>query len=122
MQEIETKRCYSCGSDNIRIRDYGSGGQDGVCGDCGAHDFLCRWNKRVPEDNRVKEIIGLENTIGKLVKMIGDLKDNSLRLDKELTETNADKFPIFWEDSNENSYAHICHVQLMERLKNEFNI
>jgi hypothetical protein len=76
-QELEIKRCYSCGSDNVSIRDYGSGGKDGVCNACGAHDFLLRWNKRIPEDNHVKEIIVLENEIGKLIKIIGELKDKT---------------------------------------------
>ena len=56
------------------------------------------------------------------MSMIADLRDNSLRLDKELAEANADKFPVSWEDASESSYAHICHIQLMERLKHEFNI
>ena len=118
----EIKRCYSCGSSNVSVVDFGSGGEDGVCRDCGARDFLSRWNKRVPEDDRVKEIIGLENTIGRLINMIDDLKDNSIHLDKELAEANADKFPVSWEDASESSYAHTCHIQLMERLKREFNI
>lgn len=70
----------------------------------------------------VKEIVELQNFITKLIKMIADLKTNSIRLDTELTESNLEKFPVSWEDANESSYAHICHVQLMERLKREFNI
>jgi hypothetical protein len=62
------------------------------------------------------------NLVDNLIKMISDLKDNSLRLDKELTEANADKFPVCWEDASESSYAHTCHIQLMERLSREFNV
>jgi hypothetical protein len=120
-QKTEIKRCYSCGSINVSIRDFGSGGQDGFCEDCGANDFLSKWNRRVPEDDRVKEIIGLENTIGKLVKIIGELEDNAICFDQELEEANKERF-LVWEEPNESSHAHICHLQLMERLKREFSI
>jgi len=69
-----------------------------------------------------KETLDIQQYINKAIQMIADLKDNSLRLDKELAEANADKFPVSWEDSSESSYAHTCHIQLMERLKHEFGI
>jgi SMC interacting uncharacterized protein involved in chromosome segregation len=69
-----------------------------------------------------KETLDIQQYINKAVQMIADLKDNSLRLDKELAEANADKFPVSWEDASKSSYAHTCHIQLMERLKREFNI
>jgi len=68
------------------------------------------------------DVVNLIFKLHKLMEMVVDLKENSLRLDKELAEANADKFPVSWEDASESSYAHTCHVQLMERLKNEFNI
>jgi len=50
-EKIKVKKCWSCGSDNISIRDYGSGGMDAFCEDCGAHDYISRWNKR-PKENK----------------------------------------------------------------------
>lgn len=68
------------------------------------------------------ETIDIQQYIQSAAQMIADLKDNSMRLDKELADANADKFPVSWEDASESSYAHTCHIQLMERLKREFNI
>jgi len=68
------------------------------------------------------DVVKLVFKLNKSMSMIADLRDNSLRLDKELAEANADKFPVCWEDASESSYAHTCHIQLMERLKHEFNI
>jgi hypothetical protein len=68
------------------------------------------------------DIVNLILKLDEFKSIIIDLKDNSIRLDKELAEANADKFPVSWEDASESSYAHTCHIQLMERLKHEFNI
>jgi NMD protein affecting ribosome stability and mRNA decay len=64
IENSQVKRCYSCGSNNVVIRDYGSGGKDGYCEDCGSYNFLSKWNKRTIEDELLAEINNLKKKYG----------------------------------------------------------
>lgn len=86
---------------------------------CSIH-WKNRYEKWYDESDKNRK--AQDSKIIKLFAIIEDLVDNSQRLDKELAESNADKFPVSWEDASESSYAHVCHVQLIERLRKEFNV
>jgi hypothetical protein len=91
-----------------------------LCDKCGMPNF--ELSDVEPWNAHQEEMAQMSDFINKLVKMINDLKDNSIRLDEELTEGKYNWQILCWEDVNEDSHAHICHIQLMERLKREFDI
>lgn len=63
----------------------------------------------------------LSERIGKMFEIVTLLIDNSDGLDQELLYVLEGKCPIVWEDAGESSHAHICHMQLMERIRRELN-